>query len=118
MSLERERERQQLEALKSKRQRLNEIENRHEELNDESKNELNNLRQNTNDLVNFFTIECPPSLLPTSKYCDITGLKGNYCDPKTRLRYNSIQVYDIIKQLQPSAQQQFLSIRKSETVLK
>ncbi|TIB76278.1 hypothetical protein E3Q22_03604 [Wallemia mellicola] len=115
MAIEREREKQQLDSIKLDKQKLADIKAGELEASEEEIKELENL---PDSLTNFFTIECPPSLLPPAKYCDVTGLRANYTDPRTRLRYNSIQVYDVIKTLQPSSQQQFLSIRKSETVLK
>lgn len=115
MALERERERQHLDSLKADRQRLADVRNGEAEASEEEIRELEALPEN---LTNWFTIECPPSLLPPAKYCDITGLNADYTDPRTRLRYNSMQVYDVIKSLQPSSVQQFLAIRKSETVLK
>lgn len=63
------------------------------------------------------SVEAPPSLRPRKKFCDITGLlvsgKENTCqrgfvlilihlqapytDPKTNLRYHSVEIYEIIK---------------------
>lgn len=48
-------------------------------------------------LLTDTSVEAPPSLLPRKKYCDVTGLKGNYTDPKSRLHYHSAEVYGIIK---------------------
>ncbi|TIB08526.1 hypothetical protein E3P88_03477 [Wallemia ichthyophaga] len=115
MAIERERERQQLEGLKEGRQRLEDVKNGLVQATEDEIQQLSSLPEN---LTNWFTIECPPSLLPPGKYCDVTGLLGEYTDPRTRLRYNSMQVYDVIKTLQPSSVQQFLAIRRSETVLK
>lgn len=41
-------------------------------------------------------IEAPPSLLPSRKYCDITGFVAPYRDPQTNLRYSSVGVYHCI----------------------
>lgn len=50
------------------------------------------------------SVEAPPSLLPAKRYCDVTGLQVRlmltqalYTDPKTRLRYHSAEIYDIIR---------------------
>ncbi|WFD30019.1 chromatin-remodeling complex subunit ies6 [Malassezia sp. CBS 17886] len=51
------------------------------------------------DMPSYASVEAPPSLLPMKRYCDITGLVGPYTDPKTRLRYHSVEVYDIIRGL-------------------
>ena len=48
-------------------------------------------------LLTDTTVEAPPSLMPRKKYCDVTGLKGLYTDPKSRLFYHSKEVYEIIK---------------------
>ena len=117
MAIERERERSALEAFKSSKQRLTEARNGETEVSAEELQQLEQLPESLN-LTNWFTIECPPSLLPPAKLCDITGLAANYTDPRTRLRYNSLQVYDVIKTLQPSSVQQLLAIRRSETVLR
>lgn len=36
--------------------------------------------------------EAPPSLRPSKKYCDITGLEAPYTDPKSRLRYHNADI--------------------------
>lgn len=63
-----------------------------------------------------FSTEAPPSFLPLRKYCDITGLEVNRClvsmmqgsytlfqapyrDPKTKLRYHDLGVYNYIQNL-------------------
>lgn len=46
-----------------------------------------------------FTPDAHPSLLPTKKYCDITGLPARYTDPKTKLRYHDLEVFNVIRQL-------------------
>jgi hypothetical protein len=38
-------------------------------------------------------------LLPPKKYCDITGLPAKYTDPKTRLNYRGLEVWDVIRSL-------------------
>jgi len=61
--------------------------------------------------VFYSNIEAPPSILPPSTYCDITGLHGPYTHPTTRLRYHDASIYSMIKSLNPSLQQSYLSIR-------
>lgn len=66
-------------------------------------------------------VQAPPSLLPSKKYCDITGLivranilltlQAPYTDPKTRLRYHSAEVYDIIKGFVPGVDNTYLALR-------
>lgn len=36
--------------------------------------------------------EAPPSLRPSKKYCDVTGLEAPYTDPKSRLRYHNADI--------------------------
>lgn len=44
-----------------------------------------------------YSVEAPPSLLPAKKYCDITGLAAPYTDPKSRLRYHSAEIYELVR---------------------
>ena len=60
------------------------------------------------------SIEAPPSLLPAKRYCDVTGLpvgspllcrvqlttfKAPYKEPKSGLRYNSVEMFELIRQM-------------------
>ncbi|KAG8906061.1 chromatin-remodeling complex subunit ies6, partial [Tulasnella sp. 408] len=86
-------------------------------------------------LICYSTIEAPPSLIPATRYCDITGLevrslpgaayyiyrekantscfgcKAPYTDPLTGLRYHDKDVFAHIRTLKPSAVQAYLSLR-------
>ncbi|KAG8221716.1 hypothetical protein J3R82DRAFT_2004 [Butyriboletus roseoflavus] len=82
------------------------------------------------------SIEAPPSLLPPRHYCDITGLEvrlarlvrehatlmqrvqAPYTDPRTGLRYHDKSVYDLIKNLSPSAAKDYLSARGVNPIVK
>lgn len=68
--------------------------------------------------VTYTNIESAPSLAPQRKYCDITGLKGSYQDPKTRLRYHNAEVFGLIRTLPPGYAEQYLEARGAHTVLK
>ena len=67
------------------------------------------------------SVQAPPSLLPPKRYCDLTGLmvrrhsltdsQAPYTDPKTRLRYHSAEVYQIIKGFAPGADNAYLALR-------
>jgi len=70
------------------------------------------------DSINYFTIESPPSLKPIKKYCDITGLKGNYKSPSNGLRYYNGEIYSIVKNMAPGVDQQYLELRNANVVLK
>lgn len=68
--------------------------------------------------VTYTNIESAPSLAPQRKYCDVTGLKGNYHDPKTRLRYHNAEVFGLIRGLPQGYAEQYLEARGAHTVLK
>lgn len=70
------------------------------------------------DSVNYFSIDSPPSVKPTKKYCDITGLKGNYKSPSSGLRYYNGEIYSIVKNMAPGVDQQYLELRNANVVLK
>jgi len=63
------------------------------------------------DLPSYFSIEAPPSFLPLRRYCDITGLEAPYRDPKTKLRYHDLGVYNYLQNLNPATIQAHLSVR-------
>jgi hypothetical protein len=66
----------------------------------------------------FTNIEATPSLLPAKRYCDITGLPSNYCDPVTKARYYNQEVFEKVKRLGVDGSQPYLALRNSEIVLK
>ncbi|KAH3672717.1 hypothetical protein WICMUC_004123 [Wickerhamomyces mucosus] len=68
--------------------------------------------------INYFNISSPPSIKPTKKYCDITGLKGNYQSPSNGLRYHNNEVYTIVKNIAQGVDQQYLELRNANVVLK
>lgn len=68
--------------------------------------------------VNYFTMQAPPSIKPTKKYCDITGLKGNYRSPNNNLRYHNKEVFSVVKNLGSGVDQQYLELRNANVVLK
>lgn len=63
-------------------------------------------------------MEAPPSLRPAKKYCDVTGLVAPYTDPKSGLRYHSVEVYEIIKQFGPGVDNAYLSLRGDGSQIK
>jgi len=69
------------------------------------------------DHVFYSSIEAPPSILAPPKYCDITGLHGPYTHPTTRLRYHDASIHSVIKSLNPSLQQAYLSTRGMNSVM-
>lgn len=55
----------------------------------------------------------PPTRPPPARYCDVTGLKAHYLDPRTGLWYHNAIVYQHIKQLGPNQVQALLAIRNA-----
>jgi INO80 complex subunit C len=66
----------------------------------------------------YFSIEAPPSLKPQKHWCDITGLPGTYKSARHGLRYNNLEVFQVIKQLAPGVDQQYLGLRNANVVLR
>lgn len=81
------------------------------------------------------TPTAPPSLLPAKKYCDITGLHAAYTDPRTKLRYKGLEVWNVVRNLVsrlrrpdeglsltnaqgPGGDQAYLALRGAQTALK
>ncbi|SCU86200.1 LAME_0D04940g1_1 [Lachancea meyersii CBS 8951] len=71
------------------------------------------------NLLTYFNVEAPPSVYPTKKYCDITGLKANYKSPGNGLRFCNSEVYSlVIKPMAPGVDQEYLKLRGDNVVLK
>lgn len=71
------------------------------------------------DTPTFFLIAAPPSLRPKKHYCDITGLEGKYRSPLSQLRFHNVEIYqEIIKHMTPGFDQEYLSLRGANVVLK
>lgn len=66
----------------------------------------------------YTNIESAPSLAHPKHYCDITGLRAPYTDPKTRLRYHDKEVFGVIRTLGQGVAEQYLEARGAHTVLK
>ncbi|KAF8965482.1 hypothetical protein BDZ97DRAFT_1812380 [Flammula alnicola] len=88
------------------------------------------------EVPTYITIEAPPSVIPHTHLCDITGLevsffrvlakrintyqvrKAPYTDPTTGLRYHDKNVYEIIKGLSASIAKDYLSARGVNSIVK
>ncbi|KIK34339.1 hypothetical protein CY34DRAFT_647033 [Suillus luteus UH-Slu-Lm8-n1] len=70
------------------------------------------------EISTYLSIEAPPSVLPQRHYCDITGLEAPYTDPRTGLRYHDKSVYELIKNLSPSAAKDYLAARGVNPVVR
>jgi INO80 complex subunit C len=70
--------------------------------------------------VTYTNIESAPSLHPSGQkhYCDITGLTARYTDPKTRLRYHNVEVFQLVRTMPQSTTEGYLAARGAHTVLK
>lgn len=71
------------------------------------------------DTPTYLSIAAPPSLKPRKHYCDITGLEGKYKSPASALRYHNVEIYqEVIKHLTPGMDQEYLSLRGANVILK
>ncbi|KAK5735013.1 chromatin-remodeling complex subunit ies6 [Elasticomyces elasticus] len=71
----------------------------------------------TEPSVTYTSIAAGPSTKKPQKYCDITGLPCKYTDPKTGMYYYNAEMYKRIQSLTTAQVQEFLEIRKANTVL-
>lgn len=86
-------------------------------LNDEMKYLL--LKKLEMDTPTYFSIQAPPSLKPQKHYCDITGLEGRYKSPSNALRFYNVEIYqEVIKNMPPGIDQEYLGLRGANVVLK
>ncbi|KAK4898032.1 chromatin-remodeling complex subunit ies6 [Elasticomyces elasticus] len=72
----------------------------------------------TGPSVTYTSIAAGPSTKKPQKYCDITGLPCKYTDPKTGMYYYNAEMYKRIQSLTTAQVQEYLEIRKANTVLK
>lgn len=67
----------------------------------------------------YNSIMSPPSLKPSMKYCDITGLPTNYKCPSNQLRFYNLEIYqEIIKNMPAGLDQEYLQLRGANVILK
>eukprot|EP00899_Mesostigma_viride_P010013 jgi/Mesvir1/19012/Mv12780-RA.1 len=66
----------------------------------------------------YVNIQAPPSMYPAKKYCDITGLKAPYSDPKTKLRYANARAFHYLRHLPEEKIQEYLAIRNATVALR
>ncbi|XP_037309881.2 INO80 complex subunit C [Pungitius pungitius] len=66
---------------------------------------------------NYYSIEAPPSLKPTKKYSDISGLPANYTDPQTKLRFTSSEEFSYIRLLPTDVVTGYLALRKATCIV-
>ena len=63
-------------------------------------------------------IEVGPSIAPKKKYSDISGLEATYTDPKTKLRYATVEEYKQLKNISHEGVQATLSLRGANVVIR
>lgn len=66
-------------------------------------------------LPSFINIDAPPSMRPTKKYCDITGLPAKYTDPKTKVRYATTEAFRFERNLPEHKIEEYLGLRAAQT---
>ncbi|XP_034553717.1 INO80 complex subunit C [Notolabrus celidotus] len=66
---------------------------------------------------NYYNIDAPPSLLPTKKYSDISGLPANYTDPQSKLRFTSSEEFSYIRLLPSDVVTGYLALRKATCIV-
>ncbi|XP_068426320.1 INO80 complex subunit C [Clinocottus analis] len=69
------------------------------------------------DDPNYYSIDAPPSLKPTKKYSDISGLPANYTDPQTKLRFTSSEEFSYIRLLPTDVVTGYLALRKETCIV-
>ncbi|XP_061676282.1 INO80 complex subunit C [Syngnathoides biaculeatus] len=69
------------------------------------------------DDPNYYNIDAPPSLKPSKKYSDISGLPANYTDPQTKLRFTSTEEFSYIRLLPTDVVTGYLALRKATCVV-
>lgn len=70
------------------------------------------------DRTTYFLIAAPPSLKPIRTYCDLTGLPTNYKSPHNQIRYYDKECYEIVRSMPAGVDQQYLSLRGANVILK
>lgn len=66
----------------------------------------------------YATIDAPPSVYPSKRFCDLTGVEAKYVDPKTKLRYASADQYAVIRSLPDDVVQAHLAVRNANVVIR
>eukprot|EP00173_Palmaria_palmata_P004630 Plantae.Rhodophyta-Palmaria_palmata.ctg6698.p2 GENE.Plantae.Rhodophyta-Palmaria_palmata.ctg6698~~Plantae.Rhodophyta-Palmaria_palmata.ctg6698.p2 ORF type:complete len:119 (-),score=20.05 Plantae.Rhodophyta-Palmaria_palmata.ctg6698:358-714(-) len=67
------------------------------------------------NLPSYVNIDAPPSMRPTKKYCDITGLPAKYTDPKTKVRFATSEAFRFERNLPDHKVEEYLGLRAAQT---
>lgn len=95
---------------------LNEETRRLNQLQDDEKSK--NPDKPSKERITYFSVNAPPSLKPIRTYCDITGLPTNYKSPHNQIRFYDKETYEIVKAMPAGVDQQYLSLRGANVILK
>lgn len=66
----------------------------------------------------YVNIDAPPSMFPTKKYCDITGLPAKYTDPVTKMRFVSKEAFRKARNLPDHKVEEYLGLRNAQVRIK
>eukprot|EP00939_MAST-03C_sp_MAST-3C-sp1_P003217 g3217.t1 len=64
-------------------------------------------RKYASSVPSYGSIDAPPSSMPPRRYCAITGYAAKYRDPVSKIRYATVEVYQMIRSLGVSILQQY-----------
>mmetsp|Transcript_27959 Transcript_27959/g.39033 ORF Transcript_27959/g.39033 Transcript_27959/m.39033 type:complete len:157 (+) Transcript_27959:127-597(+) len=78
---------------------------------------LENYSKIPSKIPTYASIQVGPSIYPPKKYCDITGFEAKYREPRTRLRYSSASLYQVVKNIPSTLKEKYLKIRGANTKL-
>ncbi|KAG7193581.1 chromatin-remodeling complex subunit ies6 [Scheffersomyces spartinae] len=71
------------------------------------------------DTPTYNSVAAPPSLRPQKHYCDITGLPTKYKSPANSVRFYNVEIYqEVIKNMPPGVDQNYLELRGANVILK
>jgi INO80 complex subunit C len=70
------------------------------------------------DAPTYVSVDAPPSLLPAKKYSDISGFPARYTDPRTLVRYASVDEFESVQSLAEHSVRELLGCRNAAPMLK
>ena len=68
------------------------------------------------DIPTYNSIDAPPSLKPSKRYSDISGLVAQYTDPLTLLHFSTSNEFETIRTLPSNIVQGYLGLRGKATI--
>lgn len=71
------------------------------------------------DTPTYNSVAAPPSLKPQKHYCDITGLPAKYKSPANSVRFYNVEIFqEVIRNMPPGVDQNYLELRGANVILK